>query len=774
MAKKGRRGDSTNSARTDNTSTAAPPSDNAHPPRTHKESQERKRRVLTHGTSSITPSISSALVAKNSDLFFLCDRDGCVPLEGTHGLGLYYHDCRFLDGYELMVGGARPGELVATAARDHMMRIELTNPDMHSAGGELVPKESIGITWERVVDGHALVLHDRLSFENYGREHADFPISLSLRSRFQDIFIVRGMLGKKTGKAEAPTWRDGALQLVYLGEDALYRSTTVYFEPAPPKRKNETASFQVKLAPREAWVLDVFVQLRESSRRDDVVRSTRPRHPDGDGIRKSLEDEEKRWFSHHTRIGSDSLVLRRLVRRSLRDLNMLRTCLDGDEFFAAGVPWFVTLFGRDSIITSIQTLMFDRGIAEQTLRVLAKYQGQKVDEWRDEQPGRILHELRVGELAHAGEIPYTPYYGTIDATPLFLILLGEHANWSGSLALFDELRDNAERALSWMFEYGDLDGDGYLEYESSSKEGLINQGWKDSGDAIVNANGKLARPPIALVEVQGYEWMALISMAGLFRRAGDSNRATQLENRARDLRTRFNKDFWMKDDGCYALALQDDKSQCAVVSSNAGQALWTGIAENDKATSTASRLMKEDMFGGWGIRTLASSESRYNPIGYHLGTVWPHDNSIIAAGFRRYGLDDDVKQIFSSIAHAALTFDNYRLPELFAGFSRDRFGVPVHYPVACHPQAWAAGSIPFLLQTMLGVSAEAFDRRLRVVRPILPDVAHHVIVRGIRVGDASADLRFQRTSHGVAVDVLKVDGDLSVLVEPDESQQTPH
>ena len=768
MAKKEVGGESTK-ASTGKTTAATPPSDIAHPPRTHGERQERERRVLTHGTSSITPSISSALVAKNSDLFFLCERDGRVPMDGTHGLGLYYHDCRFLDGYEISVGNARPGELVATAARDHMMRIELTNPDMHSPGGQLVPKESIGITWERRVDGKNLMLHDRLSFANYGRVHAEFPFSLSVRSRFQDIFIVRGMLGKKTGSAEPPAWHDGALQLVYLGEDSLYRSTIVYFEPAPRESSGDTATFGISLRPREAWALDVFVQLRESAQRSDVVRATRPRYPDGDGITKSLWEEGKRWLSHHSQIASDSLVLRRLVRRSLRDLNMLRTCLDGDEFFAAGVPWFATLFGRDSIVTSLQTLMFDHGIAEQTLRVLAKYQGRKVDEWRDEQPGRILHELRVGELAHSGEIPYTPYYGSIDATPLFLILLGEHARWSGSLELFDALRDNAERALTWMTDYGDLDGDGYLEYESSSKEGLINQGWKDSGDAIVDADGRLASP-IALVEVQGYQWMALISMADLFRRAGDSDRADQLETRARVLRARFNADYWMESDGCYALALQGDKTQAAVVSSNAGQALWTGIAEPDKAARTARRLMGEDMFSGWGVRTLASSESRYNPIGYHLGTVWPHDNSIIAAGFRRYGLDDDAREIFSAVAHAALAFDNYRLPELYAGFPRKRFGVPVHYPVACHPQAWAAGSIPFLLQTLLGISAEAFDRRLRIVRPMLPEVAHQVIVRGIRVGDASTDLRFQRTSYGVAVDVLRVDGDLSVLVEPDVRQ----
>ncbi|HEU4586463.1 MAG TPA: glycogen debranching N-terminal domain-containing protein [Gemmatimonadaceae bacterium] len=770
MAKQGGRSDSTK-ATTGKNSASTPPLDTGHRPRTHGERQERKRRVLTHGTSSITPSISAALVAKNGNLYFLCERDGRVPMEGAHGFGLYYHDCRFLDGYEMAVGNARPTELVATAARDHTIRLELTNPDMHAPDGQLIPKESLGITWERVVDGRDLILHDRITFENYGREHAEFPVSLSMRSRFQDIFIVRGMLGKKTGSTERPAWRDGALQLVYRGEDSLYRSTTIFFEPAPPKSSDGSAAFTVRLKPREAWVLDVFIEVRESARRSDVVELTRPLHPDSDDIVRSLREETKHWLSQHTRIASDSLVLRRLVTRSLRDLEMLRTCLSGDHFFAAGVPWFTTLFGRDSIITSLQTLMFNRAIAEQTLRMLAKYQGEKVDEWRDEQPGRILHELRVGELAHAGAIPHTPYYGTIDATPLFLILLGEHAKWSGTLELFDELRDNAERALAWMSDHGDPDGDGYLEYESSSAAGLINQGWKDSGDAIIDANGALARPPIALVEVQGYKWMALNSMATLFRRAGDSGRANELERRARELRTRFNEDFWMEDEGCYALALQGDKSQAAVVGSNAGQALWTGISDPDKAKRTARRLMAEDMFNGWGIRTLASSEARYNPIGYHLGTVWPHDNSIIAAGLRRYGLDENASAIFESISDAATTFDNYRLPELFAGFPRRRFGVPVHYPVACHPQAWAAGSIPFLLQTLLGIHAEAFEHRLRVVRPMLPELAHHVILRGLRVGDAATDLRFQRTSHGVAVDVLSIEGELNVLLEPNEARQ---
>ncbi len=771
MAKRSGQSESTKSG-AGSAGTTAPSPPRPHPPKSTTERRKRKSKVLTHGTSSVTPSIAAALVAKDDDLFFLCERDGRVPMDGTHGLGLYYHDCRFIDGYEIAVGDVRPGELVATAARDHMMRIELTNPELHTPDGRSIPKESIGITWERVLDGRRLRLHDRISFSNYGHDDASFPFTLSLRSRFEDVFLVRGMLGGKTGRTEPPAWHAGTLQLVYLGEDSIYRSSTVYFEPAPAESGGTGATFHVTLRPREAWVLDLFIDVREGKRRSDAVKLARPRHPDGSDVERELGKEEKRWLARHTRITSDSLVLRRLVKRSLRDLGMLRSCLGDDHFFAAGVPWFSTLFGRDSIIASLQTLMYDPALAEQTLRVLARYQGRKVDEWRDEQPGRILHELRVGELARAGEIPYTPYYGTVDATALFLILLGGHADWSGSLDLFRELHDNVLSALAWMSDYGDADGDGYIEYESSSSQGLINQGWKDSGDAIVNADGSFATPPIALVEVQGYQWLALTSMAALFRRAGDSARATELEGRALALRTSFDRDFWMESEGCYALALEGDKSRVDSVSSNAGQVLWTGIADPDKAARTARRLMAEDMFSGWGIRTLASSHVRYNPIGYHLGTVWPHDNSIMAAGFRRYGLDDDVAKLFHSIVDAALTFENYRLPELFAGFPRELFGVPVHYPVACHPQAWAAGSIPFLLQNMLGISAEGFEHRLRVVRPILPEVAHHVVLRGIRVGGASADLRFQRTSHGVAVDVLDVRGELDVLVEPDESRRS--
>jgi glycogen debranching enzyme len=519
------------------------------------------------------------------------------------------------------------------------------------------------------------------------------------------------------------------------------------------------------IEPGEQAQIELAVVVAES--REDG--SDPPHHRRGstfDNVLSRQGHSSEQWRQRHTEVHGDSVLLHRLVDRSVGDLNMLRTRIADAEFIAAGVPWFVTLFGRDSAITALQSLMLDHGIAAHTLRVLAKFQGTRVDRWREEQPGKVLHELRVGELTRAGVVPYSPYYGTIDATPLFLFLLGRHAAWTGTLDLFRELRGNVERALKWIADYGDLDGDGYLEYESSSGDGLINQGWKDSGDAIVNADGTLAEPPIALVEVQGYVYMAKRALAELFRRNGEPDRADQLEREARELRERFNRDYWMDDKGCYALALQRDNRPASVISSNPGHALWAGIADEDKARRTAERLMADDMFSGWGVRTLSSREARYNPISYHLGTVWPHDNSIIAAGFRRYGFDEAAQRIFTAITDAALEFEHFRLPELFAGFARNEYGVPVNYPVADHPQAWGAGSVPYLLESMLGLVPEAFEHRLRVVRPLLPEFVDWLELRRLRVASAAVDLRLARAHDEIAVEVLRVDGDLDVVVEP--------
>ncbi|HBY93049.1 MAG: hypothetical protein M5U01_28115 [Ardenticatenaceae bacterium] len=734
-----------------------------------KRAEERKERVLTKKESSITRGISKAIVIKDGNPFFLSEPDGSVPMDRAHGFGLYYHDCRFLSGYELKLADVKPGALASSAERGFRAHFELTNPDIRMENGKLIAKEQIGVEWMRTIDSDRLALHDVFSFHNFGLEQVEFPLSLTFRAEFEDIFVVRGLLREALGTLHPPSWQDDVLYFLYDGKDGLHRSLTIDFSPVPESRDGTTAHFQIALEPRETRQLMVSLFIAESSNRSDVRPQAHPQ-PELKRIEESLDRSAEEWLSKYTEIHGDSLILDRAVERSLRDLRILGSSIANEGFFAAGVPWFATLFGRDSLVTALQTLAYDPQIAEHTLRLLAQYQGQHVDEWRDEQPGKILHELRVGELARLGEIPQTPYYGTVDATPLFLILVGQHAAWTGDLTVFHDLRDHIERALTWIARYGDENGDGYVEYYGKSEKGLINQGWKDSGDAIVNTDGSLATPPIALVEVQGYVYRAKLALADLYQRAGEPERANQLRQEAEDLRARFNRDFWLEDKGFYALALQADQRPAAVLSSNPGQALWTGIADPDKAQRTVEALMGDDMFNGWGIRTLSEKERRYNPIGYHLGTVWPHDNSIIAAGFRCYGFDDAACRIFHGIVEAARHFDAYRLPELFAGFTREKYGIPVRYPVACHPQAWAAGSIPFLIETLLGLVPEAFEHRLRIVRPILPDFINQLEVRRLRVGKASADLRFVRTSEGrVSPNVLKIDGDLDVVVEPEIS-----
>ena len=461
----------------------------------------------------------------------------------------------------------------------------------------------------------------------------------------------------------------------HRGLDETTRSTSIRFSPRPKSISETKASWSVTIAPHETTQLSVTISIAEdpdASEPAHIAQRSGKTAPTSFS-RVNLVSTPS---SSRTHVSSDDPNLGRLLEQSLSDLQTLRTNIGGAEFFAAGVPWFVTLFGRDSIITALQTLAFDSSIAEQTLRVLARYQGRQVDTWREEQPGKVLHELRVDELTRANLLPYSPYYGTIDATPLFLILVARHAAWTGTLDLFDELREHIELALTWIAQYG-MDADGYVAYDSNKSDGtLVNQGWKDSGDAIVNADGSLAVPPIALVEVQAYVYKAKCEIASLFRRANEPTRATELEQEANALRTRFNRDFWNEKIGSYVLALQRGDEPAAVVSSNPGHALWCDIADPKKARRTMERLMSDEMFSGWGIRTLASSEKRYNPIAYHLGTVWPHDNSIIAAGFRRYGFDRAAQRVISGILQAAMRFEHFRLPELFTGFSSTDWMIP--------------------------------------------------------------------------------------------------
>ena len=465
-----------------------------------------------------------------------------------------------------------------------------------------------------------------------------------------------------------------------------------------------------------------------------------------------------------TVVTTDDQLFNRILERSLDDLELLHSELDGQSYFAAGVPWFATLFGRDSLITSFQMLSFVRGIAEQTLRLLAGRLGQEYNDERDEEPGKVLHELRVGEPAALGETPFARYYGSVDATPLFLCLLGKYADWSGNLDLFRELRGPAEAALEWIDRYGDLDGDGLVEYRRRSPQGLVTQGWKDSADGIPYDDGEPLSAPVALVEVQGYVIRAKRLMARMFELDGDGARAERLRADADALEEALER-FWLPDAGCYAIGLDGDKRPGSGLTSNQGHLLWANAVSDERARAIRDVLMSEDMFTGWGVRTLAESHPAYNPVGYHTGSVWPHDSSLIAFGLRRYGFDEDFTLIFEGLLEAASRFDDYRLPELFGGFSRAEFEEPVPYPVACQPQAWAAGSIPFLLKWGLGLSPDALENRLAIVRPSLPRWLNRVELTGLALGNARIDLVFERAGEHVTLADAQIEGDAEVVLE---------
>jgi glycogen debranching enzyme len=473
------------------------------------------------------------------------------------------------------------------------------------------------------------------------------------------------------------------------------------------------------------------------------------------------------------RVDTSNPLFNAILGRSFMDLHMLRMRQQSQVFYAAGVPWYVALFGRDTLITSLEVLAFEPEIAANTLRVLASYQATQCDDDRDAQPGKILHELRVDEMANLHEIPQTPYYGSVDSTPLFLVLLGSHAAWTGSLALFHELHDNVCAALEWIDHFGDSDGDGFVDYQTRSPWGARNQGWKDSGNGIVMHDGRLAEPPIALPEVQGVVYLAWRCIASLFEQDGDAATAQRLRKRAQDLYARFNREFWLPRERYYALCRQRNGRFSTSIASNPAHALWTGIVGPRHARAVVQRVLRPDMFSGWGIRTLSSGDRSYNPVDYQLGSVWPHDNAMIAAGMRRYGCTEQATKVFTAIMEAATQFEHYRLPEVFAGYERQIASKPVKYPVACNPQAWAAGAIPHTLMAVLGLEPDGFKGHLKITDPCLPEWLDWVAVHDLSVGRAQVDLRYERSGDETLVAVTRKQGELEVVVHTPRPTSLP-
>ena len=720
-------------------------------------------------------------VLKHENLFMLTNAHGDIRPDGR-GLGLYHNDTRVLSTYDMLLNAIHPVVLRAGPAASFEATTQLTNPDLFADpmrqmdGSEIVlRRQSLGVVRERVVAGG---LRERILITNYTTAPERSRITLALDADFADIFELRGAVRARRGERLANLVGDDRVTFQYRGLDGILRRTHVAVAPhmtvvaggEPGSNSVLTFGLDGTIAPGGALTVTIEVWYEEARPASHAPRAA---EPEGGAVaERPLIDADqavamhRAWRQSSAAIDTSHVLAERALERASADLRLLlNTDLRTDErYIAAGVPWFSCLFGRDSIITGIQLLSVRPQVARNTLRLLAHYQATEVDDWRDAQPGKILHELRNGELANTGEIPHTPYYGTVDATPLWLMLFDAYERWTADDELIEQLWPNALAALRWIEEYGDLDHDGFVEYQRRSDRGLANQGWKDSWDSIRNRDGSLADGPIALVEVQGYVYAARRGMARLARLRGDIDLAERQEKAADELQRKFEQAFWMDDADTYALALDSHKARVDAIASNAGHALWTGIASERRAPSVARALTSGGMWSGWGIRTLSDETVGYNPIGYHLGTVWPHDNGICAAGFARYALFDEARKVCGALLETTVHFREARLPELFCGFDRDHSPMPVPYPVACSPQAWAAGSLFHMVSATLGLTPDARGHRLELVRPALPEWLSNVRLRNLRVGDALVDLAFKGDPGSISVEVLRRTGDIDVVV----------
>jgi glycogen debranching enzyme len=718
--------------------------------------QKFSSQAKIHEAHTVVKDILGALVIRDGSLTLVTAQNGDIPVHENHGFGLYYRDCRFLSGYVLTCNGRSPISILSSDEKSYAGITVLTNQRYVDKGGRTVEKETLGIRRDRIIPG---MLDEKITVTNYNEFETDVELALEFESDFDDIFTVRGITRPTNGRVLTPAYEPGQLTLRYIGEDGHRRNTRITFNPAPSDVKEGTALFRLRIGPRKSDSIGVRIYAEDMP--PDV-----PSHLDDQHIQKRIRGIKASYADTMeccSNIQTDNGIFNKIFLRSLSDLRMLYMGQPVNIFYSAGVPWYDALFGRDSILSAMQVIPYNPEVARSTLKVLAGLQGKKTDDWRDEQPGKILHELRVGEQANLNNIPDTPYYGSVDSTPLFLILLAEYIDWTGDMGLFNELQGNVDAALRWIDTYGDLDGSGLISYTKNSTNGLYNQCWKDSFDSISHSDGSLAAHPIAAAEVQGYVYMAKRRMANLLERVGRHNDAGRLRRDAVNLRWKFNNDFWMKSEKYFAEAI-DKNGQCDVVSSNPAQALWSEIIEPEKVGMVVDRIFREDMFSGWGIRTLSSKEKRYNPLGYHNGTIWPHDNSIIAMGLNKYGFKEELSVLFTSMYEAAGFYPIYRLPELFGGFQRGEYDVPIKYPVACSPQAWSAGTIPYMLSASLGFVPDALNMRLTLYKPKLPPWLHTVKISKLIVGDAYTQLEFKREGESTLVNVVDKRGNLEVNI----------
>ncbi len=694
-------------------------------------------------------------VLKHGDSFAVFDRFGDLPPVGAEQNGLFHEGTRYLSRLELAIAGRRPVLLNSTVKNNNtLLAVDLTNPDLYMDGECVATSGALHLFRGRIL--WAGWCSERIRMTNYTSRTLEIPLTIRFDADYRDIFEVRGKARERRGRLLPASVRDADVTLGYEGLDGVERRTHLTFGTRPDSLTESEAVFRVVIPPRGEQELGLWIHFDGSTRE-------RPRASYEALVRESSETLERRRRGD-CELFSSNEQFNDWLNRSQADVHMLTTYNEFGAYPYAGIPWFSTPFGRDGIITALQYLWINPDIARGVLSFLAAHQASSVAPEQEAEPGKILHELRKGEMAALGEIPFGCYYGSVDSTPLFVVLAAAYYDQTADLEFIESLWPNVERALEWIDHFGDADGDGFVEYLRHNPRGLVHQGWKDSDDSVFHADGAPAQGHIALCEVQGYVYAAKNGAARIAEALGRSEHAAALRREAATLRESFDRAFWCDDIQTYAIALDGDKRKCRVRSSNAGQALFTGIVAPHRVPRLAKTLLSSGSFSGWGIRTLDAAEIRYNPMSYHNGSVWPHDSALVAAGLARYGKKREATRILTGLFNASLQMDLHRLPEVLCGFTRRPDEGPMVYPSACVPQAWAAGSVFMLVQACLGLTFDAPQRRLSFENPMLPDYIDRMEIRNLRVGGASIDLLLHRHEQDVSVNVIHKRGDLSITI----------
>jgi glycogen debranching enzyme len=693
---------------------------------------------------------------KHDDLFGVFDKQGNCQGGADGPDGLFYQDTRFLSGLAMRVGGMEPLQLSSVVLDDNgAMIVDLANADLHDPDGKIwLQRDSLYIGRLKFLCD--TTCYERIRVRRFGPCGRLIPLEVSFDADFADLFEVRGERRAKRGRRTATKLDDRTVRFSYVGLDDVQRLTTLHFDPAPDQLDEHEARWDldVDATERISLVIRIDCQIADEAAEPPHILSA---------FRK-VRRARRRRNREQACVSSSNELFNTVIHRAVSDIDMLLTDTEYGLYPYAGVPWYSTIFGRDGIITAIELLWAAPDIAKGVLKALATTQATEIDEAADAQPGKILHEMRGGEMARLGEVPFRRYYGSVDATPLFVVLAGMYLKRSGDLETIRAIWPNIRAALAWMDGSGDPDRDGFVEYARMTERGLANQGWKDSFDSIFHADGTSAEGPIALCEVQAYVFAAKLAAAEIAGSFGEDDYAGTLAAEAEAMRQRFEEQFWLDDLGCYALALDGQKQPCRVLSSNAGHALFAGIASPERAARLARLLTEKRFFSGWGIRTIAQGEARYNPMSYHNGSVWPHDNALIAMGLSRYGHKAEVLKIFQGLVEAAYTDEFRRLPELFCGFSRRRGRGPTSYPVACSPQAWAAAAPFALIAAATGLELGYDDDQVRLANPALPKFVNDLCLGDVSVAGSRLDLRLSRSGDDVTTAVTRREGSAALVI----------